>query len=199
MDAPTGLVRLDRLAARWCIGLRYATANNFTGRPLYSRADAWLRVETATKLLCAQEILGAHGVRLMILDAYRPPSAQEAMWSALPDERFVAPPARGSRHTRGTAVDVTLVDGTGSDLEMPSAFDEFGERSRRDWTGASAVARRNVDWLTQAMVDAGFSTISTEWWHFDDADWRRFPLLTWEFAVLPDEVECSGGDRVRAV
>lgn len=186
MDVPTELVRLDRLAARWCIGLRYATPHNFTGQRLYARSEAWLRNETAAKLLRADERVGQHGIRLMILDAYRPPSAQRAMWAAMPDERFVAPPQRGSRHTRGTAVDVTLVDANDTELEMPSAFDEFGERAHRDWTGATTTARRHLDWLTEAMVEAGFSTISTEWWHYDDAEWRRFPLLTWEFETLQE-------------
>jgi D-alanyl-D-alanine dipeptidase len=126
MRGPPELVRLDRLDPRWCIDLRYATPENFTGRRLYSRAEAWLRPETAAKLSAARDRLSDRSLRLRVLDAYRPPSAQRALWAALPDERFVAPPERGSRHTRGTAVDVTLLDAAGRELEMPSAFDEFG-------------------------------------------------------------------------
>lgn len=180
MNVPAGLVCLDRFDPRWRIELRYARPENFLGRPLYGSPEAWLRAETAVKLASAQDRLDPLGVRLKVLDAYRPPSAQAAMWAVRPDERFVAPPSRGSRHTRGTAVDVTLVDDRGRELDMGSGFDEFSPRSHRDWDGLTEGARRHRDWLTAAMQDGGFTPISTEWWHFDDADWRQYPLLTWE-------------------
>lgn len=181
-DGPV-LVRLRDLDPRWRIELRYATPDNFTGRILYPSAEAWLRPATAQKLRLAQDHLDARHIALKVLDAYRPPSAQQALWTAVPDERFVAPPGRGSRHTRGTAVDVTLVDGTGAELEMPSGFDEFTERAQRDWSGASVTARRHLDWLTEAMTAAGFTGIRSEWWHYDDSEWRAYDLLAVEVPV----------------
>lgn len=175
------LVRVASMDPRVRIEMVYATPENFTGRVLYASGEAWLRLGTALKLRRAQDRLARRGQFLKVLDAYRPPSAQRALWAACPDPRFVAPPQRGSRHTRGAAVDVTLVDEAGVALEMPSAHDEFSERSGRDWDAASEAARRHRDGLRVAMTEAGFETVSSEWWHFDDAAWRQYPLLDWEF------------------
>ncbi|MBX3748179.1 MAG: M15 family metallopeptidase [Verrucomicrobiae bacterium] len=177
---PEALVRLREVDAGWVIALRYATNDNLTGRVLYASAEAWLRRETAWKLRTGAEMLVGRGLKLKVLDAYRPPSAQRALWAACPDPRFVASPDLGSRHTRGAAVDVTLVDGQGRELEMPSVHDAFGESARRDAPGASRMARLHAGWLHAAMTGAGFVGIASEWWHFDDADWRRYPLLEWE-------------------
>lgn len=177
---PAVMVRLRETDARCVIALRYATEDNLAGRALYGSGDAWLRRETAGKLERAAHALAGRGLRLKVLDAYRPPSVQRALWEACPDPRFVAPPERGSRHTRGGAVDVTLVDAEGRELEMPSEHDAFGELARRDALRVSEAARRHADWLHAAMIGAGFSGIASEWWHFDDADWRDYPLLEWE-------------------
>lgn len=181
------MVRLASVNSRILVELRYATTRNFTGQVIYTRADAWLRAATASKLDQAQAECGRLGLRLKVLDAYRPPSAQRRLWAARPDPRFVAPPERGSRHTRGTAVDVTLVDLAGRELEMPSLYDEFTERSHRSWTAGPPGALANRQLLTGFMLRQGFSTISTEWWHFDDANWQDYPLLTVEFEDLDNE------------
>jgi D-alanyl-D-alanine dipeptidase len=128
--------------------------------------------------------LEARGLGLKVWDAYRPPEAQAALWAVFPDPRYVAPPERGSRHTRGAAVDVTLVDQVGGELEMPSAYDAMGESAGRGWLGGTALARRHVEWLTSAMTGAGFRGIDSEWWHYDDTDWERYPLLTVGFEEL---------------
>lgn len=188
------LVRLRQFDPRLWIELRYATPRNFTGRILYRSNEAWLRRVTATRLGRAQDRLGERGLGLKVWDAYRPPSAQQALWEACPDERYVAPPARGSRHTRGVAVDVTLVDARGQELAMPSDFDAFGERAWRGWQGAPVEAARHRDWLTEAMAGSGFRPIQTEWWHFDDEAWEGYPLLTYEFADLEKACRSPGRD-----
>ncbi len=180
VEAHPDLVRVADMAPRVVIDLRYATATNVTGRRLYGFSEAWLRRATAVKLSVAQRWLETRGLGLKLLDAYRPPSAQRALWAWCPDPRFVAPPERGSRHTRGTAVDVTLVEVGGVELEMPSAHDDFTERAHREWSGASEEARRHSAWLTEAMSAAGFAGIQSEWWHYDDTLWRESPLLDWE-------------------
>lgn len=174
------MIRVVEIDPRIRVDLRYATSHNVTGRVLYASSEAWLRAGTMQKLRVAQDLLADCGVGLKLWDAYRPPSAQRALWAWRPDERFVAPPERGSRHTRGASVDVTLVDTDGADLEMPSAFDEFSERAHRNWSGGSAVAQRHRDCLMGVMEDAGFAGIQSEWWHFDDTEWRDYPLLEWE-------------------
>lgn len=186
------LVRVRDVDARIRVDLRYARPDNVVGVPIYPIHEAYLLPCAALKLSRAQELLAVREVGLLVWDAYRPPSAQVALWNKMPDPRFVAPPERGSRHTRGAAVDVTLVDAAGVEVEMPSGFDEFTDRAHRGWLGASAAARRHCDWLTDAMVAAGFVPISSEWWHFDDADWRRHPLLTIE---NPGEPTSEGSAR----
>ncbi|MBL9138570.1 MAG: M15 family metallopeptidase [Verrucomicrobiales bacterium] len=181
MDTASQLVRIREVDPRIRVDLRYARPDNFTGAPLYPFTEGYLVRSTAMKLVGAQDRIERHGAGLLVWDAYRPPSAQAALWARCPDPQYVAPPARGSRHTRGMAVDVTLVDVAGVELEMPSGFDEFTDRAHRGWLGASLAARRHSDWLTDAMVAAGFTPISDEWWHFDDVDWRNHPLLTAEW------------------
>ncbi|MCC7377280.1 MAG: M15 family metallopeptidase [Verrucomicrobiales bacterium] len=192
MAAESQLVRVRDVDARLRVDLRYARPDNFTGAILYPIAEAYLLRSTTEKLSRAQDQLERRGMGLLVWDAYRPPSAQAALWARCPDPRFVAPPSRGSRHTRGVAVDVTLVDAAGVEVEMPSGFDEFTDRAHRGWLGANVAARRHCDWLTDAMVSAGFAPISSEWWHYDDTAWRDFPLLSIEF---PEEV--TGERRAR--
>lgn len=160
------------------IELRYATPRNFTGEILYAVREAWLRRPTATKLRAAQAALGERGLGLKIWDAFRPGSAQARLWAMFPDERFVAPPKRGSRHTRGTSVDVTLVTLlTGAELPMGTDFDAFGAPAAADWTGLPAHEAANRLCLRTVMEAHGLVGIRNEWWHFDDADWERFPPL----------------------
>lgn len=178
------LVRLREVDPRIRVAMRYATLANLTGRVIYGSEEAWLREETAGKLKRAQDTLAARGLGLKVWDAYRPPGAQAALWAVCPDARYVAPPERGSRHTRGAAVDVTLVDRVGGELEMPSGYDTMDASAGRGWAGASEMARRHVEWLTMAMTGAGFRGIDSEWWHYDDTDWETYPLLTMEFKEL---------------
>lgn len=158
------------------IDLRYATANNFTGQPLYAVARCWLRRSVADQLRGAQAELAGEGLGLKVFDAYRPWSVQKVLWSILPDPRYVADPAQGSRHNRGAAVDVTLVDRDGYELAMPSDYDEFSERAHRDYAGASADAQHNREHLAAVMSRHGFSGLPTEWWHFDADGWERYPI-----------------------
>ena len=111
---------------------------------------------------------------LKIWDAYRPLSAQSALWKICPDSRFVAPPSRGSMHNRGVAVDITLVDAKGRELEMPCDFDNFSTLAKSRTKQGSASARRNRDALRDAMTACGFVPYKNEWWHFHDPEWRRY-------------------------
>ncbi|WP_395747946.1 M15 family metallopeptidase [Prosthecobacter sp.] len=160
------------------IELRYATADNFFKQAFYPRnAHALLRPGTAAKLARAQAELKALGLSLKIWDAYRPLSVQRAMWKTLPDERFVADPAKGGRHNRGAAVDVTLVDARGAELKMPTAHDDFSERAGAHFKLVPPEVFKNREKLQQVMVKHGFAIFDSEWWHFDDADWKRYDAL----------------------
>lgn len=171
------------------LDMRYATANNFLNRELYPVARCALRASVAEKLSRVQNELQQRGLGLKVFDCYRPFSVTEEMWEVLPDPRYVANPAWGSRHNRGAAVDLTLVDREGRELEMPTEFDDFTERAARDYRGpgVSETARRNSELLAAVMRKHGFVPLVTEWWHFDAADWRRFSILDVSLEAIPSQ------------
>jgi len=157
------------------IDVRYATADNFTGKPLYPVARCKLRRAVAARLAKAARVLRASARRLVLWDCYRPTSIQEELWRRVPDPRYVADPKVGSKHGRGAAVDVALADKAGKLVALPTGFDDFSEAAHRDHAlagDAGAEARR----LENAMVGAGWKPLATEWWHFDAADSSRYAL-----------------------
>ena len=159
------------------LDLRYATTNNFMRRRLYKQPRCLLRAIVAKQLAAVQKDLETKGLGLKMYDCYRPLSVQKQMWKLFPDDRYVANPATGSRHNRGSAVDVTLVDRTGKELMMPTGFDDFTEQAATNYNGASAQAKQNRQRLKDAMTKHGFTPLQTEWWHFDAASWAQFPVL----------------------
>lgn len=158
--------------------IRYATADNLTGRPLYPVARCLLLPGPAGRLVRAAARLAAQGYRLVLHDCYRPLSAQRALWAAMPKVGFVADPATGSHHNRGAAVDLSLADAAGRPVAMPTAFDAFGPRARAGATaGIGPVALRNRRVLRTAMEAEGFRVNPAEWWHFDAPEAAGAPLL----------------------
>jgi D-alanyl-D-alanine dipeptidase len=159
------------------LDVRYATKDNFVGRPLYPFPAAYLRRSTAEKVKAAAGLLREKGLRLVVYDAYRPLSVQREMWKVKPDRRFVADPATGSRHNRGAAIDAALADRRGRRLRMPSDFDAFAPEAALGAKGVPEKAAANARTLRNAMVAAGLKPLSTEWWHFSDPDAADWPLL----------------------
>lgn len=173
-----GLVPLDAVEPPCLAEVRYATRHNFTGRVLYPRPRLFLHRDTARALSRVQRDLQRQGLGLKVWDAYRPLSVQRKMWDLIRDERYVSDPAKNrGRHTRGTAVDVTLVDRLGRELPMPSDFDDFSPRAHRDYAGGTVAQRRNRRLLEEVMQKHGFVGYPTEWWHFDLAGWEQYPPL----------------------
>ena len=154
----------------------YETTDNVFKAKLYDDSYCFLRRGTAKKLARAAEALHPQGLRLKVWDAYRPLSVQRKMWKMTPDKRYVAPPSSGSKHNRGAAVDVTLVTLDGKDVEMPTEYDEFSRRAPHSYQGGTKESRRNRETLKQAMLKAGFRPLSTEWWHWEDREWRKYGL-----------------------
>lgn len=166
------------------IELRYGTARNGVGRAVYANGSrCLLRRGTAERLCHVQQRLAAQGLGLKVWDAYRPLSAQKALWEICPDPRFVAPPRRGSRHNRGAAVDVTLVDARGRELPMPSDFDSFTVRAKANYSGGAPEQRKNRNQLRAAMTAEGFVPYGNEWWHFHDPDWRCYRILNYPLVL----------------
>jgi D-alanyl-D-alanine dipeptidase len=176
------LVDLTTLDPGIRLDIRYAGTDNFLGTPLYTVARAMLQRPAAEALVRAQRRLAAAGYGLLIHDAYRPWSVTWMFWQATPrpqrDRGFVANPARGSRHNRGCAVDLTLYElATGRPVAMPSVYDEFTDRASPWYPGGTALQRWHRALLRAAMEAEGFDVEPSEWWHFDWQGWREYPVL----------------------
>lgn len=172
------LVDLESLRVGFVFDIRYATPNNFTGKILYPVAKAYLQPEPATALVLAQKDLQQMGLGLKIFDAYRPLPVQRKMWDLIQDERYVSNPDKmAGRHTRGTSVDVTLVDAKGRELSMPSGYDDFSEKAHGDFARATPEQIKNRSLLKQVMEKHGFTVLPTEWWHFDFKNWQNYPPM----------------------
>ena len=159
------------------LDLRYATTNNITGKVLYPEAKAYLRPETIRRLCRVARELKEEGYRLVIWDAWRPASAQKALWAAKPDGKFLTPPSKISRHRRGTSVDVSLADMDGKIFAMPSEFDEFNTKADEDFSDVPKEAAKRARILRRAMFGAGFSGVPDEWWHYDLSDWSDYEAI----------------------
>ncbi len=184
------LVEVVRLEPTLRLDVRYATSNNFVGRPVYKEARAFLQRPAAEALARAHRALKRQGYGLTVFDGYRPWHVTKLFWDLTPEDKkeFVADPSRGSRHNRGCAVDLTLYDlRTGRQVSMPSEFDEMTERSHINYGGGTPEQRRLRDLLRAAMEAEGFAVYEPEWWHYDYKDWREYPILDVPF----DEIKSA--------
>jgi len=182
------LISIPALDGRLRLDIRYATANNFTGRAVYAEPRAFLQRPAAEALARAAQRLAADGYGLLIFDGYRPWRVTKRFWKITPPEKrdFVADPKKGSRHNRGCAVDLSLYDlATGTPVEMPSDYDDFSERAHPNFGGSTPQARANRDRLRAAMEAERFTVYEFEWWHFDFEEWRAYPILDLDFAAIP--------------
>jgi zinc D-Ala-D-Ala dipeptidase len=184
---PSDLVELVKLDPTIKLDIRYATTNNFLSTRMYSSAKAFLQRPAAVALMRAHRRLQTQGYGLLIHDGYRPWYVTKMFWEATPVDKhaFVADPAKGSRHNRGCAVDLTLYDlKTGRAVEMPSLYDEMSPRSAPNYPGGTAEQRAHREILRAAMEAEGFSVNPDEWWHFDYKDWKRYRIGNEPFEKL---------------
>jgi D-alanyl-D-alanine dipeptidase len=181
------LVEIVKLDATIKLDVRYATKNNFLGKPVYSQARAFLQRPAAEALVRVNQGLRKQGFGLVVFDGYRPWSVTKVFWDATPEDKkiFVADPSKGSRHNRGCAVDLSLFDlKTGAEVRMPSDYDEMTERAHINYECASPEAKRLRDLLRSAMEAEGFSVYEPEWWHYDYKDWKDYPIMNVKFAEV---------------
>jgi len=171
------IVDLLSIDSSFVLDIRYATDNNFTKRVLYPAAKAKLRREAAESLASVQRELKSKNLGLKIYDGYRPLSIQWKLWEVVPNEDFVANPKKGSKHNRGAAVDLTIVDSLGSELEMPTGYDDFTEKASHDFLNISESALQNRALLKDVMTRHGFLPIKSEWWHYDFHGWEQFDIM----------------------
>ncbi len=179
------LVELITLDTTIKLDIRYATANNFVGRPVYPEARAFLQKPAAKAIANVHKKLRKQGLGLVIFDGYRPWAITKLFWEVVPEDKrkFVADPAKGSKHNRGCAVDLSIFDlKTGELIDMPSGYDEFTERASPDYKGGTAKQRENREMLRKLMEDEGFSVNPNEWWHFDYKNWQDYAIYDISFA-----------------
>ncbi len=169
------LVDVSTIIPDAVLDMRYATKDNFTGEAVYPRAVCKLHRGVAVRLARAAKLLRAQKRRLVLWDCYRPMSIQETFWKLVPDERYVANPKKGSRHSRAAAVDLALADADGKLLPMPTAFDDFTQKAHRR-NALAGKAGREAKRLETAMKKVGFVGMPTEWWHFDAPDASKYAL-----------------------
>lgn len=180
---PGDFVDITQVEPSIVVDIRYATNNNFTGVAVYPVGRCLLRKDVAERLARVQRALAERSLGLKVWDCYRPISVQQRFWELVPDARYVAQPeivggkpVKGSKHNRGAAVDVTLVDASSAELLMPTDYDDFSERAHRGNLNGSVEAVRNMRMLEVAMVREGFEPLPTEWWHFDAPGWEGYEL-----------------------
>jgi D-alanyl-D-alanine dipeptidase len=182
------LVEITALDPTVRLDVRYATADNFLGKPLYRVARGFLQRPVAEALVRVHRALASQGYGLVVFDAYRPWSVTKLMWELTPPGQrgFVANPARGSNHNRGCAVDLTLfaID-TGRAVEMPSGYDEMSPRSASAYPGGSTESRARRDGLRAAMEGQGFQVEAHEWWHFNHRSCLGYEVLDLPLESLP--------------
>ena len=160
-------VRLKDLSADFVYELKYATPDNFLKQAVYDCGECYLRKSTAEALVKANEAFKQLGYRIKLFDCYRPLSVQKKMWKILPGTHYVANPAKGSKHNRGAAVDLTLVDAQGKELNMGTPFDFFGKEAHHTYTQHSKEVLENRKLLKETLDKYNFKSIYSEWWHYE--------------------------------
>ncbi|HFA50985.1 MAG TPA: hypothetical protein ENJ95_18395 [Bacteroidetes bacterium] len=167
-----------RLAPSIRLDLRYATDNNFVKTKMYDCPRCFLRPDVARAVIAAHKILQKKGLGLKMYDCYRPRPIQWKLWKKVPDPRYVADPRKGSMHNRGMAVDLTIVDSLGKELDMGTDFDFFGREAYHSYAGHSDEVTDNRVLLLETMEEQGFRPTSTEWWHYSYKP-KKYELADW--------------------
>lgn len=179
------LVDLEKEIPGIVLDIRYATSNNFTHQTIYPSSKAFLHKPVYDALLKVLQTLKGKGIGLKIYDAYRPYAVTIKFFEVYPDTTFVASPKTGSRHNRGCAVDLTLIDlKSGKELEMPTAFDDFTEKAMQNYMNLPQKALQNRQLLLDVMSKNGFLPYESEWWHYDFKGWKNYPIMDLSFEEL---------------
>ncbi|MGN6179691.1 MAG: M15 family metallopeptidase [Mucilaginibacter sp.] len=179
------LVEIKKVIPQIQLDIRYATTNNFTHHKMYKQARAFARLPVVMALKEVEDELKTQGIGLKIYDAYRPYAVTVHFYEVTPDTNFVADPHSGSKHNRGCAIDLSLMDlKTGKELDMPSGFDSFSKKASANYPYLPQKEIDNRELLKSVMQKHGFHVIGTEWWHYDYNGWQHYELLDVPFEEL---------------
>jgi len=177
----TTFVNLRAYSADFVFDMKYATKDNFLKSKVYNCAECYLRYKTAKALIKANDSFMKLGYQIKIYDCYRPLDIQKKMWKIVSNPMYVADPAKGSIHNRGGAVDISLVDSKGKELDMGTAFDHFGIEASHDYKQLPAKAIENRELLKKIMTDNDFISFDSEWWHYHFKDAAKDPLSNFKW------------------
>ena len=179
------LVEIKNYIPGIVLDIRYATTDNFTHHQMYPQAKAFARLPVVLALQQVEADLAKKGLGLKIYDAYRPYSVTVKFYTLVSDTNFVADPRKGSKHNRGCAIDLSLVDlKTGKELDMPTGFDSFSKKAAAAYPNLPKQEIDNRALLKQVMEAHGFKELKTEWWHFDFNGWKNYELLDVPFSAI---------------
>jgi D-alanyl-D-alanine dipeptidase len=179
------LVDLEKFVPGIVLDIRYATTNNFTKEKIYNLAKAYARKPVAAALLKVETELKKQGLGIKIFDAYRPYKATVKFYEVYHDTTYVASPYRGSRHNRGCALDLTIIDlKTGNELKMPTGYDSFRKEAWPSTPVTDPEIKKNRTLLINIMERNGFKVNSSEWWHYDFIGWKKYEVLDIDFEQL---------------
>lgn len=171
------LVEVTQDSHHILLDLRYATPNNITGARIYHDNRCFIHSDASRLLKRAVDLASDQGLKIKIFDAYRPRSVQEALWAHFPDPNYIMPPEKGSAHTRGIAVDLTLVDASGQELDMGTGFDDLSPKAHHGASSLSSRVASNRYLLLGIMMSAGWDFFQNEWWHYQLFKPREYPLI----------------------
>jgi D-alanyl-D-alanine dipeptidase len=163
----TTFVNLKNYSNDFVYDMKYATSDNFLKAKVYDCAECFLRLKTVKALIEANDSFIKLGYKIKLLDCYRPLDIQKKMWKIVPNPSYVADPSKGSIHNRGGAVDITLVDVNGKELNMGTPFDFFGIEASHNYPNLSQEIKDNRELLKKVMVEKGFNPFDSEWWHYN--------------------------------
>jgi len=184
-DKNKELIEIKKRVPDIKLDIRYAGKNNFAKQAVYKQARAFARLPVVEALVDVQNELKKSGFGLKIFDGYRPYSVTVKFFAIASDKSFVANPKDGSRHNRGCAIDLTLIDlNTGKELEMPTPYDSFAPEAASDYTDLPSNVIKNRELLRSTMEKQGFRVLNNEWWHFDFIGWKNYELMDIPFEDL---------------
>lgn len=178
----SSFVRLRDWSEDFVFDMKYATTDNFLKADVYDCPECYLRLGTVKALVAANKSFLKKGFRIKLYDCYRPLTIQKRMWAIVSNPKYVADPAKGSIHNRGGAVDLTLVDANGNELDMGTNFDHFGAEAAHGYKGISRKVKKNRAMLRKIMEQNGFHAFESEWWHYNLDGAAKFPLANFVWA-----------------
>jgi D-alanyl-D-alanine dipeptidase len=177
----TSFVNLKDYSTDFVYDMKYATDDNFLKSKVYDCAECYLRLKTVKALVKANSKFLKLGYKIKLFDCYRPLDVQKKMWAIVSNPNYVANPSKGSIHNRGGAVDITLVDNNGKELNMGTPFDFFGPEASHDYKNFPEEILQNRALFKKIMISSKFQSFDSEWWHYNLKNAKSDPISNFKW------------------